>query len=130
MELVIFAALVVHAIGHAAAFATLAILTYRPAIRTGNWKAARSWLVPSLPKSAAALVASAFWIASFVGFLVVAFSWWGLIASDLWRPVGLLSALVSAMGIVLFFRTWPMANTVAALGMNAVTVLLAVAWLA
>lgn len=77
IELVIFVALLVHGIGHGAALATLGILAFRPAIHTGNWKAARSWLLPSLPGSAATALASALWIVSLVGFLAVALSWWG-----------------------------------------------------
>ena len=128
IELVIFVALLVHGIGHGAALATLGILAFRPAIHTGNWKAARSWLLPSLPGSAATALASALWIVSLVGFLAVALSWWGALLPDLWRTLGILAAAVSTLGIVLFFRTWPLANTSAALGMNVVTVLLAVAW--
>ncbi|HII41400.1 MAG TPA: hypothetical protein HA326_09325 [Thermoplasmata archaeon] len=52
----------------------------------------------------------------------------GALLPDLWRTLGILAAAVSTLGIVLFFRTWPLANTSAALGMNVVTVLLAVAW--
>ena len=128
VELVIFVALLVHGIGHAAALATLGILAFRPAINMGNWKSAGSWLLPRLPKSAATALASALWVASFAGFLVVALSWWGVFLPDVWRPLGILSALVSTAGILQFFRTWPMGNTLAALGMNGVAVLLAVAW--
>ncbi len=128
VELVVFAALFIHGIGHAAALATLAVIAYRPAIRTGNWLAARSRLLPSLSRPVAAVAASIFWVVSCVGFVVVALSWWGLLSSDLWRPLAIGSAVISTVGIVLFFGTWPKFNTAAALGMNVVAVLLAVAW--
>lgn len=128
VELVIFAALLVHGIGHVGALGTLAVLAYRPGMGTGNWKAAKSWLFPSLPKSAATAVASVFWTVSLVGFVLVALSWWGILLPEVWRPLALVSAVVSAVGIVLFLRTWPVFNTVAALGMDVVAVLLALAW--
>ncbi len=128
VELVVFVALLVHGIGHGAALATLAIRVLRPAINTGKWRAATSWLLPSLPKSAATAAAGLFWIIAMAGFLVVALSWFGVLPPDLWRTLGIVSASVSVLGIVLFFRTWPMANTLAALGMDVVTVGLALAW--
>ena len=44
------------------------------------------------------------------------------------RPLAVVSALVSMVGIVLFFGTWPMFNTLAALGVD-VAVLVAILWL-
>ena len=80
---------------------------------------ARSWLVPSLPGDTATTIASAFWIASLVGFVVAAMSFWGvLVPGEVWRPLGVAAALVSMAGIVLFFGTWPAFNTLAALGVN------------
>ncbi len=63
-----------------------------------------------------------------MGFVLVALGWWGVLLPGLWRPLAIVSAVVSAGGIVLFFRTWPMPNTVAALGMNLVAVALALFW--
>lgn len=128
VELVIFAALLVHGIGHVGALGTLAVLAYRPGTSTGHWQAAKSWLLPSLSRRLATAVASVFWVAALVGFVLVALSWWGVLAPGLWRPMGIVSAVVSGAGIVLFFRTWPMPNTAAALGMNVVAVVLALAW--
>jgi hypothetical protein len=45
-----------------------------------------------------------------------------------WRPLAVAVALVSATGIVLFFETWPIFNTLAALGAY-VAVLVTVLWL-
>ena len=75
------------------------------------------------------MLASAFWIASMVGFVVAAMSFAGVIVpGGVWRPLAVASALVSMVGIVLFFGTWPMFNTLAALGVD-VAVLVAVLWL-
>lgn len=127
-ELVIFAALLIHGIGHVGALGTLAVLAYRPKTSTGNWKAAESWLLPSLSRRTATAVASAFWVVSLVGFVLVALGWWGVLLPDLWRPLAIVSAIASSGGIVLFFRTWPVLNTAAALGMNVVAVILALFW--
>ncbi len=58
VELVIFAALLIHGIGHVGALSTLAVLAYRPRVSTGNWKAAKSWLLPSLSTRSATAIAS------------------------------------------------------------------------
>ncbi len=128
IELILFLALLIHGIGHVGALGTLAVLAYRPQTSTGNWKAARSWLLPSMSTRTATALASVLWVAALVGFVLVAFGWWGVVLPGLWRPLAVLSAVISTAGIALFFRTWPMANTAAALGMNVVAVILAVAW--
>jgi len=121
--------LLLHGLGHGGALGALAWIRLRPGTPTGDWLAARSWLVPSLPADTATTIASAFWIASLVGFVVAAMSFWGvLVPGEVWRPLGVAVALVSIAGIVLFFGTWPMFNTLAALGLN-VAVLVALLWL-
>lgn len=75
--------------------------------------------MPSLAPGTATLVASAFWIASLVGFVLAALLFW-FGSGDAWQPLAIASAVVSTLGIVLFFGTWPMFNTAAALGVNAV----------
>ena len=81
---------------------------------------------PSLPASTATTVASIFWILSLTGFVVAALPFWGVpVPGQAWRPLAVASALVSTAGIVLFLGTWPMFNTLAALGLN-VAVLVAV----
>ena len=94
--------LLVHGLGHFGALAAVAWWALRPGTATGAWTAARSRLAPSLAPGTAALVAGAFWTAALVGFV---------------------SAVVSTVGMVLFFGTWPMFNTVAALGVNAVVLI-------
>jgi hypothetical protein len=129
IKLIAAGALLLHGLGHGGALGALAWIRFSPGSNSGAWLAARSWLVPTLPGDTATAVASAFWIVSLVGFVITAMSFWGvLLPGDVWRPLGVASALVSGAGIVLFFGTWPMFNTLAALGMN-VAVLVAVVWL-
>lgn len=129
IKLIAAGTLLLHGLGHGGALGALAWIQLSPGSTTGPWVAARSWLVPSLSGGTATALASAFWIASLVGFVITAMSFWGVVvSSEVWRPLAVASALVSAAGIVLFFGTWPMFNTLAALGMN-VAVLVAVVWL-
>jgi hypothetical protein len=121
--------LLLHGLGHGGALGALAWIRLRPGTNTGDWLAARSWLIPSLPAETASALASFFWIVSLIGFVIAALSFWGLVVpAGVWRPLAVASALVSGSGIVLFFGTWPMFNTLAALGVN-VAVLVAVVWL-
>ena len=129
IKLIAAGVLLVHGLGHGGALGALAWIRLRPGTPTGDWLAARSWLVPSLPGDTATTIASAFWIASLVGFVVAAMSFWGvLVPGEVWRPLGVAASLVSIAGTVLFFGTWPMFNTFAALGVN-VAVLVGVLWL-
>ena len=129
IKLIAAGVLLLHGLGHGGAIGALAWIRLRPGTSTGAWLAARSWLVASLPAETAMAVASAFWVVSLVGFVIAALSFWGVaVPGDVWRPVAVGSAIVSIAGIVLFFGTWPMFNTLAALGMN-VAVLVAVLWL-
>jgi hypothetical protein len=129
IKLIAAGVLLVHGLGHGGALAALAWIRLRPGTPTGDWLAARSWLVPSLQADTATTVASAFWIASLVGFVIAAMSFWGiLVPGEVWRPLGVAAAIVSATGIVLFLGTWPMFYTLAALAVL-VAVLVAVLWL-
>ncbi len=126
LRIVIGAVLLVHGLGHGGALGALLWIRVRPTARTGDWAAARTWLMPSLPAETAATLASAFWIAAMVGFGMAALSFWGLVLpAEVWQSVALGSAVVSAIGIVLFIGTWPAFNTIAALAVN-VAVLVAV----
>jgi hypothetical protein len=56
---------------------------------------------------------------SMVGFVAAALSFWGLVLpGEAWRPLAIASAVVSLVGITLFFGTWPRFNTLAALVVN------------
>jgi hypothetical protein len=131
VRLVIAAALLLHGISHGGALAALAWIGARPGSDTGAWQAARSWLATGLPAGTATTVAGAFWIASLIGFVTAAGAFWGVgLPGDAWRPLAVVSALVSTVGIVVFFGTWPMFNTLAALAVNVAVLvaLLALHW--
>jgi hypothetical protein len=129
IRLIAAGVLLVHGLGHGGALAALAWIRLRPGTPTGDWLAARSWLAPSLPGETATTLASAFWIVSLVGFVIAAMSFWGVVVpGSAWRPLAVASAVVSVVGIAFFFGTWPMLNTLAALGVN-VAVLVGVLWL-
>jgi hypothetical protein len=129
LKWVIGGVLLLHGLGHGGALAALAWIHYRPGAETGAWSAARTWAMPALTADTATVIASAFWVVALVGFVVAALSFWGVfVPADWWRPVGVVAALGSIAGIVLFFGNWPMFNTLAALGVD-VAVLVAVLWL-
>jgi hypothetical protein len=129
IKLIAAGVLLLHGLGHGGALGALAWIRLRPAANTGDWQAARSWIIPSLPADTATTLASAFWIVALVGFVIAAMSFWGVvIPGSVWRPLAVASALVSIAGITFFFGTWPMFNTLAALAVNA-AVLAAVLWL-
>lgn len=129
IKLIAAGVLLLHGLGHGGALGALAWIRLRPGMNTGDWLAAKSWLVPSLPGDTATTLAGTFWVVSLIGFVIAALSFWGIVVpGDVWRPMAVGSAIVSIAGIVLFFGTWPMFNTFAALAVN-VAVLVAVVWL-
>lgn len=124
-SLIVGGVLLLHGLGHGGALGALIWIGLKPGTDTGGWLAARSWLFPSLAAPAATAVASAFWILALIGFVAAALAFWGvLLPEEAWRPVAVASAIVSIVGVVLFFGTWPVFNTVAALGVD-----VAVLWL-
>ena len=126
--LIIVAVLFLHGIAHLGALAALWWVN-RFGGNTGGWRSARSWLFPALASTSASWVASAFWVLSAIGFVAAALSFWGvLIPADLWRPLTVVSAIVSGTGIVLFLGRWPIFNTSAALAVN-LAVVVALLWL-
>jgi len=125
----VFGALVIHGLGHGGALGALIWMALRPSDPTGGWQAARSWLLPALPAGTATPIAGAFWIVAMLGFVVAALSFWGIgLPGEAWRSVAIGSAIVSLVGITLFFGTWPPFNTLAALAVN-VAVLVSLLWL-
>ena len=125
----VFGALVIHGLGHGGALGALIWMALRPSDPTGGWQAARSWLLPALPAGTATPIAGAFWIVAMLGFVVAALSFWGIgLPGEAWRPLAIGSAIVSLVGITLFFGTWPPFNTLAALAVN-IAVLVSLLWL-
>jgi hypothetical protein len=126
LRLVVGGVLLLHGIAHGGALGALWWVGSGRAANAGGWTAARSWAVPSLASDTATTVAVVFWLVSMIGFVLTALAFWGIVLPvDWWRPLGVASALVSTAGIVLFFGTWPMFNTLAALAVN-IAVLVAV----
>jgi hypothetical protein len=120
IRLIIVVVLFLHGIAHIGPIATYMWIRLRPADSTGGWIAARSWLLPSLPPATVTAVATFIWTLCIIGFVAAAMSFWGfLIPGDVWRPMAVASAMVSILGIVAFFGTWPAFNTIAALAVNA-----------
>jgi hypothetical protein len=125
-NLIVGGILLLHGLGHGGALGALIWLRFSPASETGGWVVARSWLFPSLAPSTASVVASAFWVAALVGFVVAALSFFDVwLPADIWRPLAVGSAVVSLVGMILFFGTWPAFNYVAALSVG-IAVLVAV----
>lgn len=121
-RVLILGVLMVHGLGHGGA---LGALWWRSAVSStaadqGGWLAARSWLFPSVAAPSATAVASAFWVLSMIGFVAAALSFSGLVLpGEAWRQLAVASAIVSLLGITLFFGTWPVFNTVAAIAVDA-----------
>jgi hypothetical protein len=129
IRLVVAGMLFLHGLAHVGPLAVYLWIRYRPGEDTGGWLASRSWLLPSLSATIATAVASAFWALSLIGFIGAALSFWGvLVPSVVWRQLAVASSIVSILGIVVFFGTWPIFNTIAALGVN-VAVLVTQLWL-
>ena len=113
LRILIAGAMFVHGVGH----------------MLGFWMPARSWLFPSWGELTLRVISSTFWILAAVGFLTALLGFLGvLVPSDLWRPLAVGTALVSLLGLVLFWNTWPAFNTIGALGMN-IVVLVTQLWL-
>ena len=127
IKILIAGVLLVHGLGHIGAL--IALIAIGRGVPSGKWRAARSWLFPSLSPSAARTIASIFWILSMIGFVAASMSFWGvLLPGEMWRPLALLFSVVSMLGILLFIGTWPAFNTLAALAVN-IAVLVTQLWL-
>ena len=127
VKILIAGVLLLHGLGHAGVVG--ALIANSRGISTGPFLPARSWLFPSLPTAAARTLASAFWILAAIGFVAAAMSFWGiLVPGDMWRQIAVVFAVVSGLGILLFWGTWPTFNMLAALGVN-IAVLITQLWL-
>jgi hypothetical protein len=129
IRVVVAGVLFLHGIAHIGPIATYVWIKLRPGDPTGGWVAARSWLVPSLRPSAAMFAASLFWFLSIVGFVAAALFLRGVLDPEyMWRQLAVGASIVSTVGIVVFFGTWPIFNTLAALAVN-VAVLVTQLWM-
>jgi hypothetical protein len=117
IQILITGVLLVHGLGHGGAIGALIYIDRGAS--GGKWLPARSWLFPNLATRSAKIIAITFWALSLFGFIAAALSFWGiLLPVDLWRPLALIFAFVSLIGISLFWGTWPMFNTLAAQVVN------------
>ena len=113
IKILIAGALLVHGVGH-----TL-----------GYFMPARSWLIPNLPARTMRVIANAVWTLAAAGFLLSFLSFLGIVLpSDLWRPLAVAFAIVSLLGLALFWGMWPRFNTIGALAMN-ITILVTQLWI-
>jgi len=122
IKIIIAGILLLHGLGHGGAIG--ALIAIDRGVPSGKWLEARSWLFPKLAPQAAKIIAITLWVLSLLGFVAAALSFWGvLLPGDFWRPLALIFAFISFVGIALFWGTWPMFNTLAAQAVNlAVTI--------
>jgi hypothetical protein len=120
VKFIIAAVLFLHGIAHIGPVGAYLWIKTRPNDPTSGWVAARSWLAPGLPPRAATTLATILWAFSLVGFVAAALACAGIVLpSGLWSQLAVVSAFISSIGIIAFFGTWPMFNTLAAVGVNA-----------
>jgi hypothetical protein len=113
LRILVAGALFVHGVGHTLGF----------------WMPARSWLFPSLGEPILRIISSAIWILAAIGFLAAFLGFLGVVVPhNLWRLFAVGTAFVSLVGLALFWGTWPLFNTIGALGMN-MAVLVTQFWL-
>ncbi len=127
IEILITGVLLMHGLGHGGAIGALMYIDRGG--KGGKWLPARSWLFPKLTPRSAKIIAITFWAFSLFGFIAAALSFWGILFPvDLWRPLALIFAFVSLIGIILFWGTWPMFNTLAAQVVN-LAIIISQLWL-
>lgn len=113
IKILIAGALFAHGVGHTLGF----------------WMPARSWLLPNASESTLKIVSGIFWAASALGFIASSMAFLGiLIPGGMWRQIALVFTVVSLLGLILFFRTWPTFNTIGAFAMN-IAVLVTQLWM-
>jgi len=136
IKFLITGTLLLHGLAHGRAF--LALISDAARSRGQPPIPVRSWLLPSLSISAAAILASPFWLLSTIGFIAASLSFWGTLPGEYWRQLAIASSVISTLGIALFSGIWPGApnhklsdlDTVIALVINALilALLLWVGW--
>jgi hypothetical protein len=127
IKIIIAGVLLLHGLGHGGAIG--ALIAIDRGVPGGKWLEARSWLFPKLAPQATKIIAITLWVLSLLGFVAAALSFWGvLLPGDFWRPLALIFAFISFVGIALFWGTWPMFNTLAAQAVN-LAVIITQLWL-
>ncbi len=113
IRILIAGALLVHGIGH-----TL-----------GLFMPVRSWLIPNAGESVLRTIRNILWVLIAVGFVLSCPGFLGVvIPTDWWRPLAVVFAFISLLGLGFFWGTWPAFNTIGALAMN-VVILVTQLWL-
>lgn len=108
IRILIAVALFVHGIGHTLGF----------------WMPARSWLLSGVGEPALRIVSGVFWGLAAVGFIAACLGFLGILVPTLWwRPLAIAFAIVSLLGLLLFWNTWPVFNLIGAVTMNIVVLL-------
>ncbi len=113
IRILIAGALLVHGIGHTLGF----------------WKPARSLPFLNVPEPVLRFAGGIIWVLVAVGFVISSMSFYGIFApAKWWRPLAVVFAVISMVGLILFGRSWPIFNFIGASGLN-VAVLVALLWL-
>jgi hypothetical protein len=90
---------------------------------------ARSWLLPNAAVPILRTAANILWALTVAGFIFALLAFLGiLLPPDLWRPLAVIFAFVSLLGLGLFWGNWGALNAIGALSMNA-AILLTQLWL-
>jgi hypothetical protein len=112
LRVLIAGALFVHGVGHTLGF-------FMPA---------RSWLLPGAGEPVLRIVGGIIWALATVGFIAAFLGFIGfLVPAEWWRPLAIAFAVVSLLGLFLFWGTWAAFNTIGALGMN-IAILVLLLW--
>ncbi len=113
IRILIAGALFVHGIGH-----TL-----------GLWKPPDKLLFAKASQEQLKIAGGTIWIISAAGFVLAAMGFFGLLVpAGAWRPLAIIFAVISLLGLILFGRKWPVFNFMGASAMN-IAVLVALLWL-
>jgi hypothetical protein len=113
LRILIAGALFVHGVGHTLGF----------------WMPARSWLLPDVPEPTLKVLSSVLWLLAAIGFVAACLGFLGiLIPTQWWRTLAVGTAVISLLGLIIFFGNWPAFNTTGAIGMN-LAILVALLWL-
>jgi hypothetical protein len=113
IRILIAGALFVHGVGHTLGF----------------FKIPRPGFLFNIPEPTLRLVSGIVWTLTAVGFIIASMSFYGIVLpADWWRPVAVIFAVISLIGLFLFGRTWPIFNFIGASALN-IAVLVALLWI-